>query len=294
MTNRITVLVICIAAFLVLHSANVRADSSAPQIAYLGLSEGIWQCWVINADGTGARQVTRSAQDTLRVSWYPGGSKLLANKADGNIYEVSLENGDEKHIPLELEGFQDAVVSPDGQRIAFSLSTSGSRDDNNIWLATLSDGALLKVTNMPWLQHEPVWTPDGMALYFLSGDGGQTHDIWRVVLPDGTPEQLTANQAYHFDVDVAVDGRLAYSNNQDGLYDLWLREDGREDSKLTDHRALDANPSWSPDGKKLVFSSTREGGPDLWLLDTGNGDLKRLTNTNGGARSPVWRKAEER
>lgn len=270
------------------------AKTHAAEIAYLGLDDGVWQVWVIDAEGSEPRQITESPSDKVRVSWYPDGRRLFVNATDGFVYTVELDSGRETRVPTELNGFQDAVLAPDGERFAFSLSTSGSVDDNNIWLASANGHNQQKLTSMPRLQHEPVWSPDGTALYFLSGDGGQAHNIWRIDLAERRPKQITANQLYHFDVAVSSDGTLAYSNNRDGAYDLWLRGPEGAERRLTDDSALDARPSWSPDGRRLVFESSRDGGPDLWLVDIESGSLTRLTHTGGGARYPVWRWQEDR
>lgn len=266
------------------------ATVSAADIAYLGLdTQSTWQVWIMESDGADARQVTDTPHDKVRVSWYPDGRRLLVNAIDGFAYRVDLDSGRETRIDTELQGFQDAVLSPDGERFVFSLSTAGSVDANNLWLVNEDGSDLHRLTTMPWLQHEPVWSPDGNAIYFLSGAGGQTHDIWRVELDHPEPRQVTGRQVYHFDVAVAADGTLAYSNNRDGHYDLWLRTPAGEERRLTESTALDARPSWSPDGDRLAFESSRDGGPDIWLLEIASGKLTRLTDTGGSARFPVWR-----
>jgi len=262
----------------------------ASEIAYLGLHEGVWQAWVLNEDGSSPRRITRSPSDKVRVSWYPDGERLFVNAANGSAFSVDIKDSQEQQIDISLSGFQDAVLSPNGGRFAFSLSTSGSVDDNNIWLASLHDQGLEKLTGMSRLQHEPVWSTDGKSLYFLSGDGDQSHDIWRLSLSTREPRQITANRLYHFDIAASPDGTLAFSNNRDGAYNLWLRFPDGAERRLTDHPALDARPSWSPDGQRLVFESSRDGGPDLWILDIESGQLERLTYTQGKARYPVWRR----
>ncbi|MFZ5722123.1 MAG: TolB family protein, partial [Pseudomonadota bacterium] len=139
------------------------------------------------------------------------------------------------------------------------------------------------------LQHEPAWSPDGKTIYFLSGKGGQTHDIWQVDVATGSTAQRTVNALYHFDLAAREDGAVAYSGNQGGHYDLWLLPAKGNPERLTDDAALDARPAWSPDGRSLVFESMREGVvADLWRIDVTSRQAQRLTRMPGGARMPVW------
>lgn len=266
---------------------SLALGASNESLAYLELRDGFWQVSILSADGSASRPVTHSAGDKTRVSWYPDGKRLLVNGADGKIYRVDVASGQETLIRTELSGFQDAVLSPDGKRIAFSLSTSGSVDDHDIWLVNEDGTALRKLTTMPWLQHEPAWSADARYVYFLSGSGGQVHDIWRVGVSDRRTEQLTSNQLYHFDVTVAKDGRLAFSSNRSGNYDIWIRTSAGDDRPITQDAALDARPEWSADGKRLFFESSSGGGLGIWSIDIDGSHRKRLTSAEGQARFPV-------
>lgn len=48
------------------------------------------------------------------------------------------------------------------------------------------------------------------------------------------------------------------------------------------------DPSWSPDGKKLVFISNRDGTPDLWAMDVYQGNPYPLTSDGQFVRYPIW------
>ncbi len=265
-----------------------RTPSNAP-IAFLAQGEGRWQVWWMPTPGATPQQVTRLPQDVARLSWYPDGRTVLANLQDGRLLRVDVRSGTTQAIKFPFAGILDAVIAPDGKRVAFSMSLADSNDRNDIWIYDTASGEQRKLTSMPGLQHEPVWSPDGQALYFLSGKGGQTHDIWRADVATGNTEQLTVNALYHFDLAVRDDGHAAYSGNQGGHYDLWLRPTTGTPERLTNDAALDARPSWSPDGRSLVFESMREGGvAQLWRLDMTSKHTQRLTNMPGGARMPVW------
>ena len=166
-------------------------SSKDQDVAYLAFTQGYWQLWIMNHDGVNHKQITHSHYDKSRVSWYTDGKHLLLNGNQGELVKVDILTGKEIPIVLPLKGMNDAVISPDGKQILFSLSTSDSIDDNNIWLVNTDGNQLKKLTNMSYLQHEPVWAPDGNSLYFLSGKGEQSHDIWRFDLKDKRQEQLT-------------------------------------------------------------------------------------------------------
>lgn len=261
---------------------------SAADIAYLKLTDGVWQVWMMQDDGANARQVTHGRADKTRISWYPDGH-LFVNTVEGRVYRLAADTGDKSWVETELSGYQDAVLSPDGRYFTFSLSPGGSRDANDIWVVDSDGGNPRKMTTLTHLQHEPAWSPDSRYVYFLSGDGGRHHDIWRVAVDGPRAEQITAESLFHFDIAIAPDGTLVSSNNRAGQYDLWLRGPDGEEHRLTDHPGLDARPSWSPDGTELVFESTRSGALNIWKIARDGGEPVQLTHTDEGARFPVWR-----
>lgn len=279
------------ARFLVLATVLIVAGcrSQAPgSIAYLAMAGGYWEVWVGSAAGEDARQVSDFKADVSKISWYPDGSSLLVNLHDGRLFKLDAESGEAAVVQAPLPGILDAVVSPDGKRAVFSLSTADSVDSNDIWMFELAGGELIKLTSMARLQHEPTWSRDGQFVYFLSGQGGQTHDIWRVNVATKETEQLTVNSLYHFDLALHPDGTLAYSGNRGGNYDLWLRHPDGRTEQLTDDIELDARPTWSPDGQELAFESTREGVVNVWHYDLAAHTANRVTNVPDGARHPVW------
>ncbi len=263
-------------------------------LAYLSSGkEGYWQVWIMDTATGKSQQVSKSHYDKATVSWYPDGKRLLINGGQGELAELALVNGKENAIsvPSELVGFNDAALSPDGRKIAFSLSLAESRGNNDIWIM-MSDGSKpRKLTNMAWYQGHPSWSADGNILYFTSGQFDRVHDIWALNLEAGDQQKLTNGQRYNFDVSDAS-GRMLFSSNREGHYDVWLRYPNGKTEQLTDNEALDANPDWSPDGKKIVFESTRSGRTQLYILDLASRKLKKLTKMPHGARGPVWFKSQ--
>ncbi len=269
--------------------------SAEEDVAYLARTDHYWQVWLIDSDTQKKRQLTRSTYDKNTVSWYPDGKHLLVNGNQGELVKVAIDTGKETAFELPDMGFYDARLSPDGKRIAYSYTTRGATDGNDIWTVDLNTRKTQRLTPMKWLQHEPAWSPDGQFLYFLSGNGGQVHDIWQIDMNNNSQQQLTVGQLYNFDVSVNKHNELVFSSNRSGNYELWWMDPKQQGDKrfkqLTNHPGFDASPSWSPDASHIVFESTREGKQNLWLYSLKDKSVSRLTSHPVGARKPVWKPA---
>ena len=69
-------------------------------------------------------------------------------------------------------------------------------------------------------------------------------------------------------------GRIAFSY----LGDIWVaNEDGSGALRLTDNKARDIYPRFSPDGKWIAFSSNRDGNYDVYVVASEGGRPRQLT-----------------
>jgi tricorn protease len=69
-------------------------------------------------------------------------------------------------------------------------------------------------------------------------------------------------------------GKVAFSY----LGDIWVAgEDGTGAQRLTDNKARDVYPRFSPDGKWIAFSSNRDGNYDVYVVAAEGGKPKQLT-----------------
>jgi hypothetical protein len=72
-----------------------------------------------------------------------------------------------------------------------------------------------------------------------------------------------------------------------GLFDVLLMDTtGAVVRQLTDDRAVDQWPAWSPDGRYVLFSSDRTGIPNLFAYDLQDDELWQVTNVLTGAFQP--------
>ncbi len=109
------------------------------------------------------------------------------------------------------------------------------------------------------------WFPDGRSV-IVSMQGS----LWRHVLGTDEAVQLTDGPGYDHQPDVSPNGRwIAYSSYRDDAIDLMLLEVASgENHSLVKNGAVNVEPRFSPDGRRLAFVSTAfEGRFHVFTLD---------------------------
>jgi Tol biopolymer transport system component/uncharacterized protein YjdB len=81
--------------------------------------------------------------------------------------------------------------------------------------------------------------------------------------------------------------RIAFSSSRGGSYDLYLMDaDGRNPRRLTTDPGNEGEPTWTPDGSRIVFTATPKGGqPQLNALRPDGNPAQALTTGPGGNHS---------
>jgi TolB protein len=82
---------------------------------------------------------------------------------------------------------------------------------------------------------------------------------------------------------------IAFQSSASGAFDIWtVHLDGTGARDLTHSAAYDADPAWSPDGRRVVFA--RYNGPrgQLWVMNADGSGLERLTRDSTSDVEPAW------
>jgi hypothetical protein len=84
------------------------------------------------------------------------------------------------------------------------------------------------------------------------------------------------------------DKRIAFSiKDRRGFSDIVMMHiDKKEIYRITDDRFNDIDPTWHPDGDRIIFTSDRNGVYNLYEFNVTRQTISRLTNLLGGAFSP--------
>jgi TolB protein len=154
----------------------VLKSISAPGCGYC------WRLWVLNADGSGLRDLTRNlggswgrgAGPASDPVWSPDGRKIAfvrLNTRHG-VYVVNADGSGMRNLTPKPRGaaYSAPTWSPDGRKIAFA----GERDGNSeIYLMNADGSGQRNLTLDPAYDGDPGWSPDGKKITFVSNRDGR-------------------------------------------------------------------------------------------------------------------------
>lgn len=193
-------------------------------------------------------------------------------------------------------------ISPDGTRVAFSSNRNGNWD---IYLMSINGGAPTQLTSDADEEVQPTWAPDGKRLAF-SRKNGRT-GTWEIWIVDTTAPGLRTFVCEGFlprwSPNAERDTLLFQRARQRGsrLYGVWtidiVQGEGLNPTEVVSAKnAAILQPSWSPDGTKIVFttvvnpvgSSDWPDQSDIWVVGADGTGRIGLTNSRFRNMQPSW------
>jgi len=259
------------------------------RIAFASLSDGNWEIYVMNADGTGQTRLTENSVYDQEPAWSPDGKRIVFwSYRDGNN-EIYVMNADGS-APTRLTNHRGTdgapAWSPDGQRIAFNAL----RTENwEIYVMGADGSDPTNVTNSPGDDFYPDWSPDGERIVFGTGRDGNM-EIY-VMRADGSePVNLTDHPAQDDAPAWSPDGqKIAFATNRDGNLEIYVMDaDGTSLTNLTNNPADDSYPTWSRDGKRIAFESKRDGMYEIYIMNADGSGQTNLTDNHAFDQFPDW------
>lgn len=255
------------------------AVSARGQIAFVRSR----RVWVMNADGSGARAITKDTDNITNPVWSPDGRRLAA------VWEGAFV---ERIVVLELDGtfryltdFVQSVTglswSPDGTMLAVGMSEP-LFGGPHIWVMR-PDGSERRLVYQGGMQ--PDWNGNSRTIVFACGNGICTVDA------DGSNPGVLPFSYYYQYPKWSPDGRwlLAVKIFQNGdARVVRVRTDGTEERFVSDQMTFWFD--WSPDGKWIAYAVWGDGatcteqvaivctgssGSELWLAKADLSERRR-------------------
>jgi Tol biopolymer transport system component len=226
------------------------------RIAFSANPGGRYQIFVMNADGSDVRQVTRAEHDAIEQAWFPDGKRIAFTEQrrtgldrSYTLWSIDLET---QMLERLIPEFSDSSGLPEFSPAAPLLAFTGKKLLGwDVFVYDLKSKTITQVTR-GGNACRPHFSPDGRKIAFVSSQADGKGDIW-IMNPDGS--------------------------GQDRLTDL--------------PDTFDYYPSWSADGRTIVFASGTEHYPyqgqwSLSLVDVASKKIKPLFSSGAHDVFPDW------
>ncbi len=260
-------------------SNNAAADGTSAfspdgtKIVFRSDRDGKDEIYLMNADGTGQTRLTNAGNPVISnasPAFSPDGTRIVFHRtvagspsanADVFVMDAAPESATNQPVRLTDNAArdEDAVFSPNGQKIAFSSTRDGN---DEIYIMDADGGNETRLTNsagtgIVGIDRFPNFSPAGTRIAFASGRDGNT-EVYMMAAED---------------------------TDNDG--------NGESLTRLTDNAAFDQQPAFSPDGTKIVFESGRTpAGIFVMDADPSTPDTGAAVTSLGSGSQPDWGPAD--
>lgn len=277
----------------------VTRSNDGRSLAYISSASGRPNLWVMNIDGSGARQLIKSEDRQAGARFTHDDAQVVYSQDRGgneyfDVYVVPVGGGEPRNL-THTEDVSETVeeFSPDGKLLAIGLKQKTS-PPTNIAVMEWPGGAIRQLTH----ESDPkaswnvgAWSPDGKFLYATRSVGIDDSDIFRLDVATGKAEKLeehTGKRLVGID-NVSPDGRtvLVTSNEKGGYENVGVLDlASRKLRWLTDTQWSAEGAAFTPDGGSAVYTLNADGRVSMRFVD-----LKSMQESDRGVPAGMNRPA---
>ena len=235
------------------------------------------QIWVLPMDGGEAHQLTSSKENVSGFEWSRDGSRIAflavdtlpksdeaktARRDDPQVFEENFRLSHAWVIDVATKRATEVAHgnftvsgaptwSSDGTRLAFQAApTTMLRDSrSDVYVVTIADKSLKKITPKPVAGSPPAWSPDGKTIAYTI-----------------LPQSHTARADSIMDREIGNDHLVLYDVASGSAKDTY-------DPKLD---VSAGNPRWTPDGSRVLFTTGERAWGAVYAYDLASGKLNRV------------------
>ncbi len=271
------------------------------QIAYVGgQGSKSWkkEIHLMYADGGDVRKLTNENTTVAAPAWGMNGTEIYYTswrRNNPDLYGVQIRGG----APWLISGQPQLNISPHwsqkNQRVVLTLAMDGNSE---IYTMDRRGENKQRLTRTSAVDSSPNWSPDGRQIVFTSnrGYGQQLYIMDKDGWGMRRLTQMGTGYNYNDGGVWSPDGRkIAFSCRYRGRFEIAVvnAADGEGFQMLTNSAGHvsgsegNQDPSWSPDGSRIVFTSEKTGVKQIWVMKA-NGKRQYPLTRSAYNLSPAW------
>jgi dipeptidyl aminopeptidase/acylaminoacyl peptidase len=253
------------------------------RIAFTTFRHGRGEIYVMNADGSRQRRLTRSPAHDDHADWSPDGRRIAFTSFRSGNAEIYAMNADGSRLTrLTRNRGHDYLPawSPDGRRIVWTSYQDG---DAELFVMNADGTDQRRLTDNRLADTAADWSPGGIA--FVSTRDQPTFNVYVMDEDGSNVRRVTRSPLNHELPSWSPDGtQLLYVSESQGTLgpaDIFaVRADGTGTRRITESEGRDDWPAWSPDGERMLFTrGLTFRTPEIFVANSDGSRARRLTTT---------------
>ncbi|WP_178379804.1 TolB family protein [Cryptosporangium aurantiacum] len=153
------------------------------------------QVWIMNADGSGRRQLTKLDTEAFGPELSPNGA-LIAYQSQGAVWVMKADGTGARKVSRDGFYYGTGISwAPDSTRFAVTRGQLDERSGEpfNIEVVTVkADGTReTALTRNGGDKNSPAWSPDGRTIVFSHATAGGNYDLWTMKADGTSSRQIT-------------------------------------------------------------------------------------------------------
>lgn len=248
------------------------------RIAYINNAEGVannnaidFEVFVMNADGSGVRQLTFNDAFEADITWSEDGNSIaFKSYRDGNdeVYLLDLNDGESKNI----SNHPSRDGSPQFVNGFLVFASERDHEQGELYRYDFSTDSIDRITFNDFGESGAIWTSDAELIIFTANLDGDD-DLYLMKSDGDSLVQLTDNHLNDWYPVLSPDEKSILFTYGDWETDKWQLM--QLDLQTLDQKVLisgndSGNVSWNPDGSSIAYASSKEGEGHIFIyrLDT--------------------------
>lgn len=256
---------------------------------------GLTNIWRVGENGGKAEKVTAFKEGDVRWPSISSDGKVIVFEHDFGIWKLDLSSRSVNAIRLDIatetqenmaevrdynSDADDYDLAPNGRRVAFSIH-------GEIFTAPTDEGELRQITDSPARDKEPLYSPDGKWIAFISDKSGREEIYLANADGSGEAQKITDMDTLKSRAVWAPESkRISFITSDSKLivYDL-------EAKQIHEVAASKYGPigssAWSPDGKWIAFSKPEISRvSQVFLVPSAGGEEHKVSFEPVASRQP--------